>query len=84
MHRKQNAKTATARSASNRGASYLRSGYVPIAAIVFAAFVSTGCTAGREFREAALPAFRSGSLSIVTGLLDGLFAAIEPEPQTTP
>ena len=46
---------------------------------------SSGCVAGagREFRNAALPAIRSGATSILNGLLDGLFAAIEPEPQSS-
>lgn len=35
---------------------------------------------GTEFREAASPAVRSGVTEIVNGLLDGIFAAIEPEP----
>ena len=43
---------------------------------------TTGCVSGREFREAAGPAVQTGVTEIVTGLLDGLFAAIEPEPVT--
>ena len=41
-----------------------------------------GCTVGREFREAAGPSVQTGVTQIVNGLLDGLFAAIEPEPTT--
>ena len=42
---------------------------------------STGCipTRGVQFREAALPAIESGVSSIMNGVLDGIFAAIEPE-----
>ncbi len=39
--------------------------------------------AGREFRDAAGPAVESGVTQVVNGLLSGLFAVIEPEPQTT-
>jgi len=41
-----------------------------------------GCEAGREFRSAALPAIESGVSSILNGVLDGFFAAIEPEPNS--
>lgn len=45
----------------------------------------TGCgAAGRDFRTAALPAVESGVTLILNGVLDGIFAAIRPEPQTTP
>ena len=44
--------------------------------------ITAGCTVGREFREAAGPAVQSGVTQIVNGLLDGLFAAIEPEATT--
>jgi hypothetical protein len=43
--------------------------------------VIPGCTAGRDFRDAALPSLRTGVDAIVDGLLDGIFAVIEPEPQ---
>ena len=42
----------------------------------------TGCVTGREFREAAGPAFQTGVTAIVNGLLDGLFAIIEPDANT--
>ena len=37
---------------------------------------------GTQFREAAIPAVQTGMSSIMNGLLDGLFAAIEVEKQT--
>jgi len=43
----------------------------------------SSCTVGREFRDVALPAIESGALSIATGLLEGFFAAIAVDPQTT-
>ncbi|MGB2985911.1 MAG: hypothetical protein WBE26_08510 [Phycisphaerae bacterium] len=43
----------------------------------------TGCDVGREFREAATPAVTNGVSEIVNGLMDGLFAAIEVEPETS-
>ena len=43
---------------------------------------TAGCEAGREFRTAAGPAVQNGVTEIVTGLLDGIFAAIEPEGNT--
>ena len=42
----------------------------------------TGCVTGREFREAAGPAFQTGVTAIVNGLLDGFFAIIEPDANT--
>jgi hypothetical protein len=39
----------------------------------------TGCPAGTDFRDAALPAVRTGVESILDGILDGIFAALEPE-----
>jgi len=41
-----------------------------------------GCTTGRDFRDAALPSLKTGINSILDGLVEGIFAAIEPEPQT--
>ena len=45
--------------------------------------VVSGCAdVGRDFRTAAGPAIESGVRSIVDGVLDGLFAVIEPETTT--
>lgn len=44
--------------------------------------VQTGCGGGREFRETAFPAIHSGVSSILNGLVDGVFAAIEVDPLT--
>jgi len=41
-----------------------------------------GCTTGRAFREAALPSLEAGISLVLDGIVDGVFAAIEPEPQT--
>ncbi|MFQ5412868.1 MAG: hypothetical protein ACE5E6_00275 [Phycisphaerae bacterium] len=38
---------------------------------------------GREFRDVAGPNVESGVRSVVTGLLDGLFAVIDPDPVGT-
>ncbi len=45
----------------------------------------TGCIpgGGTQFREAALPAIETGVSSILNGVLDGIFAAIEVESDTT-
>ncbi len=51
-----------------------------------ALFVSGGCSLpleGVQFREAALPAIQTGMSSILNGLLDGVFAAIEVENDTS-
>ncbi len=40
-----------------------------------------GCI-GKQFREAALPEIQSGMELILDGLLEGVFAAIEPETAT--
>ncbi|UCC28882.1 MAG: hypothetical protein JSU86_11850 [Phycisphaerales bacterium] len=53
---------------------------VAIAAIALSGV--TGCVTGREFREAAGPAFQTGVTAIVNGLLDGFFAVIEPDTNT--
>ncbi len=54
-----------------------------LAAVMSAATIGTmcqtSCVTGRKFREAAVPAVRTGVTEIVNGLLDGLFAAIEPD-----
>ncbi len=42
---------------------------------------SSGCTTGREFRQAALPAVHEGVALILNGVLDGVFSAIEVEPE---
>ena len=48
-------------------------------AMVVAATSSTGCLAGREFREIAVPAVHSGLSLILDGLVDGVFAVIDPD-----
>ena len=51
-----------------------------IVGLAFAALVlQAGCWTGTEFRSTAIPAVRAGVSQIVDGLLNGLFAAIEPE-----
>jgi len=44
--------------------------------------ISSGCLSDREFRAAALPAVQSGVSQILNGFLDGVFAAIAPEPES--
>lgn len=41
-----------------------------------------GCNTptGRQFRDAALPNIESGVQAILSGFVDGVFAAIETEP----
>ena len=54
-----------------------------IVGLVVAVFgIQTGCVGGTEFRETALPAIHSGVSSILNGLVDGVFAAIEVDPLT--
>lgn len=53
-----------------------------LAVLSLAALTASGCTFGRDFRAAAGPELESGVHSILTGLVNGLFAAIEPEPET--
>lgn len=53
-----------------------------ILALLWATSAASGCTLPREFRTAANPALQSGLTSILTGLVDGVFAVIEPEPET--
>ncbi len=51
-----------------------------------ALFASGGCDLplqGTQFREAALPAIETGMSSILNGLLEGVFAAIEVENDTS-
>jgi hypothetical protein len=47
--------------------------------VVLVAIACGGCLTGKEFRAAAGPAMESGVDSILDGLVDGLFAVIEPE-----
>ena len=50
---------------------------VALVAMVLAG--STGCLTGTEFRTVAGPAVQTGVTTIVNGLLDGIFAVIEPD-----
>lgn len=59
-----------------------RNRLIAFALMSTATLPATNCTFGREFRDAAGPALQSGVTSILTGLVNGLFAAIEPEPET--
>ena len=67
---------------SNRRTRVRRNQSLAVGAAALALSGITGCTVGREFRAAAGPAVQSGVTQIVNGILDGLFAAIEPEPTT--
>jgi hypothetical protein len=42
-----------------------------------------GCLSGTEFRSAAAPAIKTGVNSILDGLVDGLFAVVEPDAAET-
>ena len=55
------------------------SGAVTLVAATTALMTQTGCLTGPEFRAAALPAVESGVDQILDGLVDGIFAAIQPE-----
>ena len=48
-------------------------------AFVGLAFLFGGCSLGAEFRAAAGPAVETGVNAILDGLVDGLFAVIEPD-----
>ncbi len=50
-----------------------------IAAMSAGATFATGCLTGSEFREAAAPLVEQGVDSIMDGLIDGLFAVIDPD-----
>ena len=58
--------------------------YYRLALMGFVAWlvVAPGCISGRAFREAALPSLEAGISLVLDGILDGVFAAIEPETQT--
>jgi hypothetical protein len=51
---------------------------------VAALSTQTGCIpySGTQFRETAIPAVQTGVTSIVVGLIDGVFAAVDVESQT--
>ncbi len=52
---------------------------VLLVALAFAGLtLQAGCLTGTEFRSTAVPAVHAGVTQIVDGLLNGLFAAIEP------
>ena len=53
-----------------------------LALLVCGMCVLPGCLTGEEFRAVAGPSVQSGVTSIVNGVLDGLFAVIEPETTT--
>ncbi len=55
-----------------------------IAATTIGLTFQVGCPlTGTEFRDQALPAVQSGVTEIVNGLLDGLFAVVEPDTTTS-
>lgn len=56
-----------------------RSQLVALALLAGSISLTTGCLTGTEFRSVAGPAVQSGVKSIVNGVLDGLFAVIEPD-----
>ena len=67
-----------ANSTINRGRAPLR--LIATVGLALATVTQPGCVPiGTEFREAAGPALEEGLNSIMDGLLDGLFAAIEPD-----
>ncbi len=41
-----------------------------------------GCVLGKEFRAVASPAIHTGVTDILTGVVDGVFAVIEPDDAT--
>ncbi len=55
---------------------------VAVSMTALAISVCSGCVAGREFRQAALPGLHTGVSQILDGIVDGFFAAIQPEPET--
>ncbi len=48
----------------------------------FALSTASGCSEAEEFRAIASGQVQSGLTSIVTGLIDGVFAVIEPDQIT--
>lgn len=56
-----------------------------VTAIIAMTITSSGCTMpyGRQFRDTALPGIQSGVQSILTGFVDGVFASIEPEADSS-
>ena len=51
---------------------------------VAALSTQVGCIpySGTQFRETAVPAVQTGVTSIMVGLIDGIFAAVDVESQT--
>ena len=58
-----------------------KTGWALSIVIASCALLQTGCKPGVDFVGAALPSLETGLNAIVDGLLDGLFAIIEPEPE---
>ena len=50
---------------------------IPLVAMLLA--TQLGCRSAQEFREVAGPAVHSGVTDIVNGLVDGMFAVIDPD-----
>lgn len=73
-------RTATTTSETPRGLKPAAWVWSVVAATILV--TQTGCLTGPEFRAAALPAMESGVEQILDGLVDGIFAAIEPETST--
>lgn len=44
-----------------------------------------GCVpySGTQFREIAIPSIQTGVTSVMNGLIDGIFAAFDVEPETS-
>jgi hypothetical protein len=53
--------------------------FVSLAALTWLGLTGCDVPYGPQFREAALPSLQAGLTQILTGFVDGVFAAIEPE-----
>ena len=62
-----------------RGSAIDSDGFRTLFVLAIVTLAACGCTVGGEFRAAALPAIRGGVSAILNGLVDGVFAAVEPD-----
>lgn len=53
----------------------------PACILATVVLLTTGCgVGGKEFRDAALPDIETGIRAVLDGLVNGVFAVVEPEP----
>jgi len=65
-----------------RGIRQRQAAALAVCGLVLFTNAGAGCVGGTAFREAAGPAVQQGITLILDGLVEGLFAVVEPDPSS--